>query len=280
MRIDALGQGKLQRHEHRGPDHRVEPQDLLAHHVVVRRPEGGPFLASYLIEAYSLPAVGGGPPELDGGRDSPEGFGKVDWSFEEFRDHFGNSPSIRDLLALSRARVVTGPPALAEAVLGEIREILTRPKDPDMLPSSLDECRQRPNPNNRTEDVWTAASLGRELAGLDLAARYLQLRHAEDRPEILQPDTHRALVGLRDAGLVAADVANDLIAALDLWQAILGMSRIAVTDDTSSETMDRIPDALKPRLAQMADVADFTSGTELLRETSVRVDAHIRDVMG
>ena len=36
---DALGQGHARAHEHRGPDHRVEPDDVLAHDVHVRRPE-------------------------------------------------------------------------------------------------------------------------------------------------------------------------------------------------------------------------------------------------
>ena len=39
MRVHALGHLEAARHEQRRPDHRVEPQDLLADHVVLRRPE-------------------------------------------------------------------------------------------------------------------------------------------------------------------------------------------------------------------------------------------------
>ena len=49
---------------------------------------------------------------------------------------------------------------------------------------------------------------------------------------------------------------------------------------TPAAAEQQILDALKPRLAQIADVPDFISGTELLRETSERVDVHIRDMMG
>ena len=38
MRVHALGQGHVQRHEQRWPDHRVEPRDLLRHDVHGRGP--------------------------------------------------------------------------------------------------------------------------------------------------------------------------------------------------------------------------------------------------
>jgi glutamate-ammonia-ligase adenylyltransferase len=237
-------------------------------------------LASHLIDALSLPAIDGNSDEADMHQVFSEDFGAVCWSVGEFRDHFASSSGTAELLALSRARVVAGPPALAEIVRREIRVLLTQPKDPDVLLSSIDDRRTRPVAMNREEEFWATSSLRREIRNLDLAVRYLQLRYIEDHPELLEPNTHRVLVRLRDAGLLGPDVANDLIAALNLWQAILGMLGIAFDRNTSFDTTDPVLDALKPRLAQIADVPDFTSGTELLRETSERVDAHIRDVMG
>ena len=80
---------------------------------------------------------------------------------------------------------------------------------------------------------------------------------------------------LRDTGLLGQDEANDLMTAWDLWQAIYGMLQIATKEDATSRSQAHIPDALKPRLAQIADVPDFQSGTELLRETFERVDSHL-----
>ncbi len=165
-------------------------------------------LASHLIEALSLPTDDASPSEADMFRVLSKDIGAISWSIEEFRNHFVTSAGIRELLALSRARVVTGPPALVESVVAEIRQVLTQPKDPVVLLSSINDCRGRPNPKNRVEDVWATSSLRRELVDLDLAARYLQLRYAEDHPEILEPNTRRALVSLRDAGLTSPDVAK------------------------------------------------------------------------
>ncbi len=63
--------------------------------------------------------------------------------------------------------------------------------------------------------------------------------------------------------------------ALDIWQAVFGMLKIASKEDATSPSQAHIPDALKPRLAQIVDVPDFQSGAELLRETFERVDRHI-----
>ena len=58
MAEHALGQGKIQRHQHGGPQDGVEPQDLLTHDVQVRGPEFVVIVICFIAVAQSRDVVG------------------------------------------------------------------------------------------------------------------------------------------------------------------------------------------------------------------------------
>jgi glutamate-ammonia-ligase adenylyltransferase len=198
-----------------------------------------------------------------------------DWSLDDFQNHFMSTTLVSELLFLVGVRIVAGPDGPVQSVRNVIVEVLNRPHDKDALRKSFNGGWARIKSQDRSKDLWAPADLQRRLLQIDLATRHLQLWCAKDHPEILNPNPRQAIAGLRDASLLDQDLANDLMTAFNLWQAALGILNIAIKDDAASPSRSQIPDALKPRLAQIMDSPDFQSGTELLRETFERTDRHL-----
>ena len=109
---------------------------------------------------------------------------------------------------------------------------------------------------------------------IEFIAQYLQLKHAHEHAEVLAPYTRGALRRLAGAGLLDAALARDLIAALDLWQAIQGMLQLSLED-----AGDPIPEGLEPPLAKHGGASDFEDLRELMRATAERVHGHFRDLI-
>ncbi len=131
-------------------------------------------------------------------------------------------------MALTRARVIAGPADLAAEIEAAIRSVLTRPRDPVALVVEVAAMRARMAEEQRTQSIWDAKHVRGGLVDIEFIAQYLQLRHAHAVPEVLSPNTREALSRLRAAGVLAADAADDLINALDLWQTVQHRVRLNI----------------------------------------------------
>ncbi|MCP5372478.1 MAG: bifunctional [glutamine synthetase] adenylyltransferase/[glutamine synthetase]-adenylyl-L-tyrosine phosphorylase [Hyphomicrobiales bacterium] len=240
-------------------------------------------LSQRLINAITAQTSEGSLYEVDM-RLRPSGnAGPIACSFETFAKYQAEDAWTWEHMALTRGRVITGPIELADAVEDEIRKVLTRRRDPEALLMDVADMRRRMDKEHHTDDIWSVKHLRGGLVDLEFMAQYLQLRHAHDHPEVLDTNTHRALGRIRDAGLLEPAVANDLIAALDLWQALQGMLRLTLegvgTPHDSDDPDQAIPAALKPKLAQLTGVPDFNSLVALMRETAERTYGHFRTLI-
>ena len=107
-------------------------------------------------------------------------------------------------LALTRARVVSGPPALRAAVEQAIRGALTRQRDAAKTAADVRDMRALIEKEKGTGDIWELKQVRGGLVDLEFIAQYLQLVHAHAHPEVLSTNTVDALVNLERAGLLSA----------------------------------------------------------------------------
>jgi glutamate-ammonia-ligase adenylyltransferase len=157
-------------------------------------------------------------------------------------------------LALTRARPVAGPAPVCARVAAVIGDILTMPRDPDRLVAEVADMRARMAREHQAGSIWEVKHRRGGLVDVEFIAQYLQLRHAHDHPGILATNTLAAYRRLAEAGLLEADVADQLTAALRLWHAVQGFLRLTVEGAFDAE---RAPVSLRRALAKAAGAADF-----------------------
>jgi glutamate-ammonia-ligase adenylyltransferase len=159
-------------------------------------------------------------------------------------------------LALTRARVITGPPALREAASQAIREVLTLPRDRARIAADVRDMRQRIEKEKGTVDIWDLKQVRGGLVDLEFIAQYLQLIHAVQYPDILSPNTVTALSNLQRAGLLPAAAADELLPAARLFSNLTQILRLCVEGPFTPQTSS---DGLKTLLARAGEAPGFSS---------------------
>ena len=96
-------------------------------------------------------------------------------------------------MALTRARVVSGPEALRQAIEATIREVLRRPRDRAKTAEAVRDMRRRIDQEKGSKNAWELKYVRGGLIDIEFIAQYLQLVHAHERPDILDQSTIGAL---------------------------------------------------------------------------------------
>ena len=145
----------------------------------------------------------------------------------------GGSAWTWERMALTRARVVAGPPALRARVAAAIGEAVRnagpaariRADAAAMRARLVREHKPANGPQARHWDVkhWEGG-----LVEVEFIAQVLQLIHAGAHPGIASPTTRVALRGLSECGALGAEDAALLIRADLAWRTVQGMLRITV----------------------------------------------------
>ena len=185
--------------------------------------------------------------------------GPIASSLAAFRRYHEEAAWTWEQMSLTRARVVAGDAALAHAVMATVREVLTRPRDPDRLVVDVAEMRARIAEQHRAPHPFELKFRRGGMIDIEFIAQFLQLREAARRPDLLQPNTRMALLALAAAGAVARESAGELVSALALWRDLQNILRLTVGEPFAED--DAAP-AVKTLIAQSAGADDF----ETLRE--------------
>jgi len=180
-------------------------------------------------------------------------------------------------MALTRARVVAGDPALATTISEVIRNILTRSRDPEALRRDVAEMRARIARERPATNLWDVKDIRGGLIDLEFIAQYLQLRHAAEKPEVLDVQTSRVFGKAAKAGLLAPAQARELTAATKLVQQVQGTLRLV---SVGAFEPDEAPHGLKQRLATACGSASFEELEEDLRETTSRISKFFAEIIG
>lgn len=177
-----------------------------------------------LIAALTVPTRRGTLYQVDmrlrpSGNKSP-----VATQFAGFEAYHAGEAEIWEEMALTRARVVAGDPALAARTEAAIRAILTRRREPAKVAAAVSEMRALIAREKGEKNPWDLKLAAGGLTDLDFLAQFLVLAHAADHPGLLVPDTGSVFVAARAAGLLSAPnaealgEANRLIGDVQLWQ--------------------------------------------------------------
>lgn len=159
-------------------------------------------------------------------------------SFEAFAEYQRHEAWTWEHQALVRARVVAGPPALAERFAAIRREVLSRPRDPVLLRREVREMRERMRVElGSGQPGWFDLKQDPGgIADIEFMVQYAVLAYAHAHPELLiYTDNIRQLDGLRDGGVFSG-------AAVALLQDSYRALRRRLHRQTLQEQSRLIPD--------------------------------------
>jgi glutamate-ammonia-ligase adenylyltransferase len=197
--------------------------------------------------------------------------GPLATSLGAFRRYHDEAAWTWEHMALTRARVVAGPPALGDIVAAELATVLARPRDPDKLVVDVDDMRIRLAEEHRNPGIWHVKHVRGGMVDIEFIAQYLQLRDAATKPEALDVNTIAALKKLAASGALAAGDANELAKALTLWRDVQGLLKLTAEEPFDEEAATP---ALKALLAAGGGSVDFAALKENMEVTAHRAFAY------
>jgi glutamate-ammonia-ligase adenylyltransferase len=221
-----------------------------------------------LISHLSAPTAEGALYEVDM-RLRPSGQkGPVAAQLSTFREYQATEAWTWEHLALTRARVVSGPPALRGEVEAAIRDTLVRPRDAAAVAKDVLDMRARIAAEKGTDDIWALKQVRGGLVDLEFIAQHLQLVHAARAPEVLDQSTLAAFGKLEAAGVLQAADADALIQATRLVHNLTQVLRLCLDEPFDPATA---PSGLKALLARAGDAPDLPTLERHLRDTLAAV---------
>ncbi len=169
--------------------------------------------------------------------------GPVAVSLSSFIRYHAQDAWTWERMALTRARIVTGPEKLRNSIIKAIRGAVLRGDDPARIKADATSMRARMMRDHAAHGVWDVKLRAGGQVDVEFIAQVLQLVHGPAHPDVCAPTTSIALTRLRDAGLLPSDDAAVLIKADHVWRTIQGMLRLTV-GQVRTETLPAVPGRL------------------------------------
>jgi [glutamine synthetase] adenylyltransferase / [glutamine synthetase]-adenylyl-L-tyrosine phosphorylase len=190
--------------------------------------------------------------------------GPVAVSLASFRRYHAENAWTWERMALTRARVVAGPPALRALVAAAIAEAVAAAGDPARIRADAAAMRVRMERELPPEGAWDVKYRAGGLVDVEFVAQTLQLVCAREKPAVCNPNTCEALRRLAEAGALDAADAALLVRADRVWRTVQGMLRITVGRAMRGE----LPEApVRPLLRAAAGVGAAAADLAGLRDT-------------
>jgi glutamate-ammonia-ligase adenylyltransferase len=171
-------------------------------------------------------------------------------------------------MALTRARVVSGPAPLRARVEEAIRTVLLAPRDRARIAADVRDMRARVFKEKGSEDIWELKQVRGGLVDLEFIAQHLQLVHAHAHPRILSQNSTETFRNLHQAHLIDDTAAETLIPAAQLLGDLTQILRLCVE---GSFDPGIATDGLKALLARSGAAPDFERLSADLAETEGKV---------
>lgn len=194
-------------------------------------------LAQRLITALTAMTAEGGLYEVDM-RLRPSGNkGPVAVSFETFRNYQMNEAWTWERLAMTRARVLTGPSTLGMRVAGVIGECLSADRDRQKILADVADMRARLDRDRPAGSPWDLKEAKGGLFDIEFIVQGLQLVSAAHARGVLQTNTLAALAALEQADALSPDDAGALAESLCAFQNLIQILRLTVGEALSTTEM-------------------------------------------
>ncbi|MBU6297334.1 MAG: bifunctional [glutamine synthetase] adenylyltransferase/[glutamine synthetase]-adenylyl-L-tyrosine phosphorylase [Alphaproteobacteria bacterium] len=226
-------------------------------------------LAQRLIAALTVATAEGGLYEVDMRLRPTGNKGPVAVSLESFMRYHQAESWTWERMALTRARVIAGPPKLIPKLDAVVSDTLRRRVDWARLFSDAREMREKVAAQYPGKNCWDLKYAAGGLMDIEFIAQTLQLRHAHDNPSALSTNTIDALKRLSRMGGLDGRDAEALIAAANLQHALTQALRIALDGPLDA---DSATPGLKALLVRAGEVRQFAELQRLLadRQTHAR----------
>lgn len=224
-------------------------------------------LAQRIVSAISAPTGEGKLYEIDL-RLRPSGNkGPVAVRIDGYFDYLRDAAWTWEHMALTRARPISGLDSLQDRIRVGIADTLSRDREETKLLADVHQMRQRMASEHRGESPWDIKHRRGGLVDIEFLAQYLQLKFRSE----FSTTTATALRELSAAGHLAASDADDLLAALTLWQGLQSIIRLIGPE--------RLEDGNPPAgqaeaLCRVGNVDGFQS----LREKAERQAASVQEI--
>ncbi|HEY0439552.1 MAG TPA: bifunctional [glutamine synthetase] adenylyltransferase/[glutamine synthetase]-adenylyl-L-tyrosine phosphorylase [Xanthobacteraceae bacterium] len=180
-------------------------------------------------------------------------------------------------MALTRARVISGDPALRARIEAAIRTVLCQRRDADVIAADVVEMRRAIAAEKGDADRWDLKFAAGGLVDLEFIAQYLQLVHAADHPEILDSATAGVFERAWRLGILSTREAETLRPAVRVYQDLTQILRLCLSGrfDPQASGVE-----LLRLLARAADLPDFQTLDAHLIEVQERVRASFTRILG
>ena len=173
-------------------------------------------------------------------------------------------------MALTRARVVSGPADLVARIETAIRDVLCRKRDTKTIADDVVAMRAAIAKEKGDADIWDLKYVAGGLVDIEFIAQFLQLTHAAATPGILDTSTARMLEKAARLGVLKADDAEVLRPAVRLFHDLTQILRLCLSGPFDPKTASAGVLAL---LARAADLPDFAALQAHVADTQ----RHVRD---
>jgi glutamate-ammonia-ligase adenylyltransferase len=221
-------------------------------------------LTQRLISAISAPTAEGRLYEVDM-RLRPSGNkGPVATQLSSFENYQRTEAWTWEHMALTRARVISGPEELTARISAAIHTTLTTPREHEKLVNDVRDMRERIWADKGSDELWNLKQARGGLIDVEFIAQYLQLRHATEHPDVLATNTVSALMSLRDHGLIDQAAAEPLLQSAQLLNTLAHLLRLA-SDDAFDPT--EAPDGLKSLIANACGEPELGRVTQKVDES-------------
>jgi glutamate-ammonia-ligase adenylyltransferase len=171
-------------------------------------------------------------------------------------------------LALTRARVITGPASLRRQINTTIRDVLCDEHDRSKVATDVRTMRGKIADDKGAGDLWDLKQVRGGLIDLEFIAQFLQIVNAAKHPEVLDQSTELALSKLSVAGALSPGDAEILVPAARLYHTLTQVLRLCLDKPFVAE---EAPRALKDLLARASDMPDFATLEASLKDTLTAV---------
>lgn len=207
-----------------------------------------------LISALSAQTSEGALYEVDM-RLRPSGHsGPVATQFDGFVDYQNNKAWTWEHMALTRARVVSGPDVFVRKIEDAIRDVLIVERERSQVVEDVREMRARIEKEKGTTDIWDIKNVSGGLVDLEFINQFLQLVSAREYPDVLDQNTAAGLEKLAARGVLSTADAELLVPAAALYHNLTHVLRLCLERPFDPQTASP---GLRNLLARAAGVDSF-----------------------
>ncbi|MEQ1696643.1 MAG: bifunctional [glutamine synthetase] adenylyltransferase/[glutamine synthetase]-adenylyl-L-tyrosine phosphorylase [Hyphomicrobiaceae bacterium] len=196
--------------------------------------------------------------------------GPLATSFASFVDYQTTSAWTWEHMALTRARVISGSPALRAKIEAAIAAVLSKPRDRAAIATDVRDMRARIEADKGTTNIWDLKQVRGGLVDLEFIAQYLQLIHASHSKAVLNTNTAQAIAELGHAQALDGTDTHTLAEAAALLSNLTGLLRLLSDGPFDPATAPR---GLKDQLARAGVAPSFSALESLLKDTLAAVHA-------